>query len=144
MGFKFGSAAIGVFLIVAGFAASASAQVTYDPGSAAGKQYELPIDRARADAAPKTKAGSQSKGASSGAGAAAGATGSSATGSSPLFGAGVTAAKSSKHHQANSDSRSTSTGLPWLPIVLLLVVGSAVLAFILRRTGSAGTPRSGT
>jgi len=154
------TAAAAVVLTVVGFAASASAQVTYDPESAAGKQYEIPVERVRDDAAGGTGSARPGAGASQSAGASGGA-----TAPAPLFGEGVESvaadAPSRNHNSATSgatrparaalESNETASaraaeraaeigagqGRPWLPFALALLAGAAVVALVLRRTQSA-------
>lgn len=96
---SFSAATSALTILVSGLlvAQSASAQVTYDPGSAAGKQYEIPVDRVRNDAAGSTDTNSKQStaspgGATSGGGGGGGGSSASSTGSQ-LFGAGVAPVK---------------------------------------------------
>jgi hypothetical protein len=92
-----GCGALAVSFALAGpaVAASQNDDPQVDPGSPAGTEYQLPVDRAR----------EQASGGGSGApGSSTGSTGS--TGTAPLFGEGVKPSKSGK----GSTAKTTTTG----------------------------------
>jgi len=97
-------------------AAPADAQITYDPDSSAGKQYQLPVETARRQAGAESSTGSQPAGRGPGAPAgrgpgapsSGGAGGAETSSDATLFGQGVRAQSAAAAKRASSGDSTSS------------------------------------
>jgi hypothetical protein len=110
------AAALGVLMVLATAPAAGAAErgVHVDPGSPAGKEYAIPIERARREASGGTKIGTGNP------------TSSTAVAQVPLFGQGIKPA-APKHHARQKGTHGSATK-PDVPLASTAAIQAALRA----------------
>jgi len=152
-------------------AAPADAQITYDPDSSAGKQYQLPVETARRQAGADSSTGSQPAGRGPAAPSSGGAGGAETSSDATLFGQGVRAQSAAAAKRASSGDSTSSLaaaapdqasprvaarteraalkspdgpGSDWWLYAAAAVLGCGLLTFLLRRSSAGSGPPPAT